>query len=53
MKTSKRTKRVHYITNAVGTQDYIVPSETYQTTNFGYSTENGFGSIYHEHNNKS
>jgi hypothetical protein len=29
-----------------------MPNEIYQTTNFGYSTENGFGSIYHEHNNK-
>ena len=30
-----------------------MPNEIYQTTHFGYSNENGFGSIYHEHNNKS
>ena len=30
-----------------------MPNEIYQTTNFGVSTENGFGSIYHEYNNKS
>ena len=30
-----------------------MPSEIYETTHFGYSTANGFGSIYHEHNNKS
>lgn len=29
-----------------------MPNEIYITTNFGYSTETGFGSIYHEHNNK-
>ena len=29
-----------------------MPNEIYQTTHFGYSTETGFGSIYHEHNNK-
>ena len=29
-----------------------MPNEIYQTTNFGYSTETGFGSIYHEHNQK-
>ena len=29
-----------------------MPSEIYQTTHFGVSTENGFGSIYHEYNNK-
>lgn len=29
-----------------------MPNEIYQTTYFGVSTENGFGSIYHEHNNK-
>jgi hypothetical protein len=26
-----------------------MPSEIYQTTHFGVSTENGFGSIYHEY----
>lgn len=29
-----------------------MPNEIYITTNFGYTNENGFGSIYHEHNNK-
>ena len=29
-----------------------MPNEIYITTNFGYSTETGFGSIYHEHNQK-
>ena len=29
-----------------------MPNEIYQVTHFGYSTENGFGSIYHEHNQK-
>ena len=29
-----------------------MPNEIYITTHFGYSTEAGFGSIYHNHNNK-
>ena len=29
-----------------------MPNEIYQYSYFGYSNENGFGSIYHEYNNK-
>ena len=29
-----------------------MPNEIYITTHFGYTSETGFGSIYHEHNQK-